>query len=109
MKTTIVIMSIVTAFLLAVPMVSAEPGAGQGNSWFGLCTAHNANEEGRENGNPEDAPPFERLKKEAEDAGHDSIEEFCDTVPHPGGNGGPGNGGPGNGGPPEGIPNGPPS
>lgn len=99
MKTTLIALTALSVIALVSPVALANPGGG--NSWFGLCTAHNNNGTGQENGNPENAPPFQQLAQHAEDEGYDTVEEFCDTVPHPGG-GNPG-------GPPDDTPSGPPS
>lgn len=77
--------------MTALP-VAADPPE---QALFGLCTAWGANENGRENGNAENAPPFQGLQDQAEEADQ-TVEEYCADVPHPGGNGN-GNGG-GNGG-----------
>lgn len=50
---------------------------------FGLCTAWGANSNGREHGNAENAPPFQSLQNQAEEADQ-TVEEFCDEVPRPG-------------------------
>lgn len=65
----------------------AHPGPHHGHNDFGLCTAWENNEQGRENGNAEDAPPFQALQDEAEEQGYDSVEEFCADVGHPSENG----------------------
>lgn len=46
---------------------------------YGLCTAWHANENGRENGNAGDAPPFAALEQAAED-NDQSVSEYCDGV-----------------------------
>lgn len=70
----------------------ADPGPHHGNNDYGLCTAWENNENGRDNGNAEDAPPFQALQEEAQKE-HDSVQEYCDDVTHPSENGnGNGNG-----------------
>lgn len=56
---------------------------------YGLCTAWHANENGRENGNAGNAPPFAALQEAAE-AEDQTVSEFCEGV-RPGN--GHGNGG----------------
>lgn len=55
---------------------------------FGLCTAWEANENGRDNGNAGSAPPFQALQDAAEEQDQ-TVEEWCaDNGQHPGnGNG----------------------
>ena len=63
---------------------------------FGLCTAWEANENGRANGRADEAPPFRALQDAADAAGQ-TVGEWCDAnSEHPGGGGnrqGPPNGG----------------
>lgn len=63
--------------------VAADPNE---KATFGLCTAWNGSETGRENGNPEDAPPFVWLQEQAEEADQ-TVEEYCSEVDHPSENG----------------------
>lgn len=57
---------------------------------FGLCTAWEANETGRENGNAGSAPPFQALQDTAEE-NDQTVEEWCaENGQHPGGGNGQG-------------------
>lgn len=56
---------------------------------YGLCMAWHANENGRANGNAENAPPFVALQ-EAADENDQSVSDFCAEV-RPGGSHGSGN------------------
>lgn len=54
---------------------------------YGLCTAWFANENGRENGNAENAPPFQALQDAADEAGDgdgtatdEEMQDFCEGV-----------------------------
>lgn len=106
MKALIATLAVLAIVGLASTAAVAQPGGG--HSWFGLCTAWKNNENGRENGNAENAQAFKWLQQEAEDQGYETVEEFCETVPHPGGGaGGPGGSG-GQGGKPSDLPGGPP-
>lgn len=86
--------------LIGIP-VSAVAGHGNGNgqghdqypgfpdaATYGLCTAYENNENGRENGNAGQAPPFQELQDRAEDE-NQTVEEYCaENGQHPGqGNG----------------------
>lgn len=99
MKTAMILvstLSLVAVSFVALP-VAADPGPFGPNN-FGLCTAWANNENGRENGNADEAPPFQSLQQQAEDA-NQTVAEWCaENAPHPGGNGngnGNGNGGEG--------------
>lgn len=51
---------------------------------FGICTAYENNENGRENGQAGNAPPFQWLNETADDADQ-TVEEFCaENGQHPG-------------------------
>lgn len=90
-----------TTAMLALAMI-AVPGtalAGHGNgnggghdsfpgfpnaATFGLCTAYENNEEGRENGQAGQAPPFQELQDRAEEDDQ-TVEEYCEeNGQHPG-------------------------
>ena len=71
----------------------AHPGGGNGGNGgngnqHGLCNAWMNNTNGQENGNPENAPPFQGLQDDAAEAGQ-TVEEYCAGVPHPGDGNGP--------------------
>lgn len=60
---------------------------GEHPALYGLCTAWFANENGREHGNAENAPPFQALQEAADEAGDDDgtatdeeIQDFCEGV-----------------------------
>jgi hypothetical protein len=93
----------VLATLAAGALAFGAMGMGPGNSGnaggpggpgpfgpnnFGLCTAYQANENGRDNGNAGNAPPFAALEEAAE-AADQTVEEWCgENGQHPGnGNG----------------------
>ncbi len=61
----------------------ANGGGPPDQALFGLCTAWGANGNGRDHGNVENAPPFQGLQNQAEEADQ-TVEEFCDEVPRPG-------------------------
>lgn len=70
-------------------IATADPGPGNGNNTFGLCTAYFAGSEtGQEN--KRKAPPFQGLEAAA-DAADQSVEEYCaENGQHPGGGNGRG-------------------
>lgn len=110
---------ITTTVALSLLMVPGAALAGHGNgnggghdgfglpdqATYGMCTAYENNEQGRENGQAGQAPPFQWLNEQA-DENDQTVEEYCmENGQHPGqGNGPPdepGNGGSnGTGGPP---------
>lgn len=83
--------------LIAVPG-SALAGHGNGNgqghdsypgfadeATYGLCMAYENNENGRENGQAGEAPPFQELEDRAEE-NDQTVEEYCaEHGQHPGG------------------------
>lgn len=84
--------------LLALPGTAlAGHGNGNGNGhddypgWddaatYGICTAYENNENGRENGQAGEAPPFQELGDRAEEQ-NQTIEEYCEeNGQHPGQN-----------------------
>lgn len=65
----------------------ADPGPHHGNNDYGLCTAWANNENGRENGNAGEAPPFQALQDAAEE-NDQTVEEWCEeNADHPSENG----------------------
>lgn len=87
---------LVAGLTLPAAALATPPGGMPDQSLHGLCTAYEANENGRENGNAGDAPPFQDLQDRAEE-NNQTVEEFCQDVDHPSSNG---NGGGDGGGPP---------
>lgn len=83
--------------MIAIPG-SAVAGHGNGNggghdtypgfpdaATYGLCTAYENNENGRENGQAGEAPPFQELEDRAEEEDQ-TVEEYCaENGQHPGG------------------------
>ncbi len=73
--------------LTLLPLATADPPTGRGAppdaALFGLCTAWANNDNGRQHGNAENAPPFVHLQQQAEDADQ-SVEEYCAEVSRPG-------------------------
>lgn len=77
---------ILSVLALAMPAAIAHHNADHGNqgtvpsmpdsSIFGLCTAWEHNEKGREKGNAGNAGPFRWLQAQAE-AEDQTVEEFC--------------------------------
>ena len=57
-------------------VATATPGP-HGPNNFGLCTAWAANENGRENGNAGNAPPFKALQDTAAEDGYETVEDWC--------------------------------
>ncbi|MBW3583119.1 MAG: hypothetical protein KY455_08490 [Euryarchaeota archaeon] len=92
MKTALFTIGLFAFAAFGATTVTADPNE---NALFGLCTAWNANEKGRENGNAANAPPFLWLQEQAKEADQ-TVEEYCSEVDHPSNNGG-GNGGNGGG------------
>jgi hypothetical protein len=81
---------------LAFGALGAGPGENNGNGGgpgpfgpnnFGLCTAWAASENGRENGNAGNAPPFRALQDTAAEEGYDSVEDWCAEYGQQPGNG----------------------
>lgn len=87
---------VIAATLLMVP-AAAVAGHGNGNggghdtfpglpdaATFGICNAYDNNENGRENGQAGEAPPFYWLGEQAEEEDQ-TVEEWCDeNAEHPG-------------------------
>ncbi len=87
MKAALIATLMVTA--LTVPAaVGAVPSDGMpGASWYGLCTAYENNENGRENGNAGNAGPFAWLQEQA-DENDQTVSEWCaENTEHPSNNG----------------------
>ncbi len=90
--------------LLTVP-AAAMAGHGNGNggghdtfpglpnaAFFGICTAYENNQNGQENGQAGEAPPFQWLSDQAEEE-EQTVEEWCaENGQHPGQGNGPDNG-----------------
>lgn len=86
----------VAVMLLTVP-AAAVAGHGNGNGGghdtfpglpdeasYGICTAYENNENGRENGQAGNAPPFQWLSDQAEEEDQ-TVEEWCmENGQHPG-------------------------
>lgn len=55
-----------------------------GEALYGLCTAYENNENGRDNGQAGEAPPFQELNETAEE-NDQTVEEYCaENAEHPG-------------------------
>lgn len=97
MKSKLIVIGLAVA-LVGIP-TSAVAGHGNGNgqghdsypgfpdaALFGLCTAYENNENGRENGQAGDAPPFQELEDRAEEEDQ-TVEEYCEeNAEHPSNN-----------------------
>lgn len=95
MKATHIVMAMALV-LVGVPSVGIA-GHGNGNggghdtfpglpdaATFGICTAYENNENGRENGQAGEAPPFFWLQEQA-DENDQTVEEYCEeNGQHPG-------------------------
>lgn len=83
MRRRMIALGAVGALALGTMAMSPPDGAPGpiGPNDVGLCTAWDANENGRDNGRADEAPPFEALHEVAEG----EIGEWCDDVEHPGG------------------------
>lgn len=81
MRTIVVIATLIA--LAATPVAAADFPGLPDQALFGICTAYGANEQGRENGNAENAAPFAWLADQA-DAEDETVEEFCSDVDRPG-------------------------
>lgn len=68
--------------LIAAPAAFAGSQALSEDSAYGICTAYENSEEGRENGNASQAPPFQALEENAT-AENESVESYCSDVDHP--------------------------
>jgi hypothetical protein len=101
----IVTASLASVLALSGSAVAVPSGGMPGPSWFGLCTAWDANGGNDNPGNAPNAPPFAWLQDQAEEADQTVAEWCAENAPHPGNGNGPGNG---PGGPPGGAPGGPP-
>jgi hypothetical protein len=102
MNTKWITVGLAFAMLAIPPAAMAGHGNGNGNghdsypgfpdaATYGLCTAYENNENGRENGQAGEAPPFQSLEDRA-DENNQTVEEYCEeNGQHPGqGDGGSG-------------------
>ncbi len=94
-KAIIVAASLLAMLVSSAPALASPPDGMPEPAWFGMCTAWSAHGGNDNPGNAPNAPPFQWLQDQAEEADQ-TVEEWCaDNAPHPGGGNGPGNG-PGN-------------
>lgn len=70
----------IASALLAAPAAFAGSQALNDDSAYGICTAYEASETGREHGNASQAPPFQALK---DAAGNETVASHCEDVDHP--------------------------
>lgn len=95
MKTQLIATGLAVA-LAGIPAGAlADHGNGNGNghdsfpgfpseATYGLCTAYENNQNGRDNGQAGEAPPFQELEDRAED-NDQTVEEYCnENAQHPG-------------------------
>lgn len=76
-----------SSILLATALIAAPAYAGthamnDEAAEYGHCTAYEASEQGREDGNASEAEPFQGLEENAS-AANESVKEYCEDVEHP--------------------------